>query len=57
MPVHRVLIADVEIRLNEIEATERVVSVTGAGDGAVLVFTEARDSRRLKPGQPENRAL
>ncbi len=54
MPVHRVPLSDVETYIEAIEQTERIIAVESSGDGAVLVFTEARDQRRI-PGKPETR--
>lgn len=53
MPVHRVLITELEDKVDEIERSERVVSTERHGD-VVLVFTEPKSSRR-KAGESETR--
>jgi len=52
MPVHRVLVSEVEDRLTEVEKHERIISVVPQGDESVLIFTEAK---RQKPGPKETR--
>lgn len=57
MPSYDVGAADFHERLAEIEATERVVAVVAAGDGAYKVVTEPRgQTKRAKPGEKETRA-
>lgn len=55
MPVHRVLISELEEVVAEIEKHEQIVSTAEAGDGAVLVFTEWRPTIRKAPGEKETR--
>ncbi len=52
MPVHRVLVTDVEARIAEIETTERIVEITAIGTSSLLVRTE---SKRVAPGETEKR--
>jgi hypothetical protein len=53
MPVHRVLVTEVEKKTAEIEQSEHIVSVVESGDQSVLIFTEP--SNRKAPGSKETR--
>lgn len=55
MPVHRITTADpaLEHAVRDIERNERIISVSAAGGGCVLVFTEK--ASRAKPGSKETR--
>lgn len=45
MPVHRVALTDLEATVAKIEETERIVSTSPSGDGALIVVTETRRER------------
>jgi len=54
MPVHRVPNDQLEERVAEIERSERILAIQGAGDGAYVIVTEAK-TQRAKPGEKETR--
>lgn len=54
MPVHRVPMDDLEDNVASIEKSERIISLTPAGDGAVIVLTEPK-AKRAKPVEVEQR--
>ncbi len=53
MPVHRVALDDLETEFAKIEKTERVIATEWSVDGAILIFTEAKQNRA--PGVKETR--
>lgn len=55
MPVHRVAMKDLESEIARIEETETITASFPSGDGAAIVFTEPKRSKRAKAGEVETR--
>lgn len=56
MPEHRIGFDALEATVDELLKTERIVKMTGADDGSVVVTTEARvPLHKRAPGEKETR--